>query len=45
LGIIPPNIVRDFDENTNWDKAIIIAYEEIREHEESQAICPLMGSK
>jgi len=40
----PPYISKDFDDNSVWDKALLIAYEEIREYEEIKSGgCPLLG--
>lgn len=34
FGILPPEIKSDWDENPPWNQASLLAYEQLRQHEE-----------
>ena len=38
LGILPPNLKRDWEENTVWAQSQLIAFESIRNYEEAEAL-------
>ena len=41
FGILPPNISMSWDNNNAVAQAYLVAYDEIRQHEEGQGGCPL----
>lgn len=38
LGMLPPGVKSDWDANEPWTKALIIAYSQIREYEDAEAV-------
>jgi hypothetical protein len=43
FNIRPPNIVESWDDNSAIGQAYLVAYDEIRQHEENQSGCPMVG--
>ena len=42
MGILPPTVKREWDENDVWAQASILAYAQLRDYEDSQT---LMGGR
>jgi hypothetical protein len=45
FNLLPPGIKKSWDNNTEWHHAMIIGYNQIREHEEMEMLAAQAGSK